>query len=74
MRALLCHCRSHLEARDDRALAEVVRKHVMLKHPALRPTHEQVWEIVLTRAYDFEVYDPEYAEAAAEEKIILEPY
>jgi hypothetical protein len=27
----------------------------------VRPTYEQVWEIVSTRAYDFEVYDPEYA-------------
>lgn len=74
MRALLCHCRSHLEARDDRALAEVVRKHLMLEHPALGPTHEQAWEIVLTRAFDFEVHDPEYTEATAEEEIILEPH
>jgi len=73
MRALLCHCREHLEARDDRALAEVVRKHLMLEHPTLVPTQEQAWEIVHTRAYDFEVYDPEYAEATAEE-MVLEPY
>ncbi len=66
MRALLCHCRSHLEARDDQALAEVVRKHLMSDHPSLAPTQEQAWEIVRTRAYDFEVYDPGYAEATAE--------
>jgi hypothetical protein len=28
---------------------------------ALRPTDEQVWEIVHSRAYTFEIYDPEYA-------------
>jgi hypothetical protein len=28
----------------------------------LWPTDEHVWEIVHTRAYDFELYDPEYAE------------
>ena len=61
MRALLCHCRTHLEASEDSALAEEVREHLMRKHQALRPTDEQVWEIVRTRAYTFEVYDPEYA-------------
>jgi hypothetical protein len=74
MRALLCHCRGHLEARDDRALAEVVRKHLMLEHPGLRPTQEQAWEIVRTRAYDFEVHDPDYAEVTADDEMVLEPY
>ena len=64
MRALLCHCRTHLEASDDTALAEEVREHLLRDHAALRPTDEQVWEIVSTRAYDFEVYDPEYAEVS----------
>jgi hypothetical protein len=73
MRALLCHCREHLEARNDRALVEVVRKHLMLEHPTLVPTQEQAWEIVRTRAYDFEIYDPEYAWATTEE-MVLEPY
>lgn len=73
MRALLCNCREHLEARDDRALAEVVRKHLMLEHPTLVPSQEQAWEIVCTRAYDFEVYDPEYSWATAEE-MVHEPY
>ena len=66
MRALLCHCRCHLEARDDRALAEVVRKHLMLEHPALAPTQEQAKEIVRTGAYNYEVYDPRYAEVILE--------
>jgi hypothetical protein len=61
MRALLCHCRTHLEAEDDQALAEEVREHLVRDHPDLRATDEQVWEIVSTRAYDFEVYDPQYA-------------
>jgi len=66
MRALLCHCRTHLEAEDDPALADEVREHLVRDHPDLRPTDEQVWEIVSTRAYDFEVYDPHYAEASIE--------
>jgi len=57
----LCHCRTHLEAKDDPALAEEVREHVVREHSALRPTDEQVWEIISARAYDFEVFDPEYA-------------
>jgi hypothetical protein len=61
MRALLCHCRTHLEASEDSALAEVVREHLLRDHPTLRPTDDEVWEIVRTRAYTFEVYDPEYA-------------
>ena len=54
MRALLCHCRTHLQARDDLALAEEVREHMMRDHPnlLLRPTYERVWEIISTRAYD----------------------
>jgi Protein of unknown function (DUF1059) len=62
MRALLCHCRTHLEAKDDTDLAEEVREHLLRDHGALRPTDERVREIVHTRAYDFEVYDPQYAE------------
>jgi hypothetical protein len=62
MRALLCHCRTHLEATDDQALIEAVRDHLVRDHQSLRPTDEQVWEIVETRAYDFEIFDPGYAE------------
>jgi hypothetical protein len=43
MRALLCHCRTHLQAKDDPALAEEVREHMMRDHPNLRPTYERVW-------------------------------
>lgn len=74
MRALLCHCREHLEAADDRALADVVRKHLMLEHLTLAPSQEQAWEIVSTRAYDFEVYDPEYYAEAIAEEVVREPY
>jgi hypothetical protein len=66
MRALLCHCRTHLEAEDDPALADEVREHLVQDHPGLEPTDEQVWEIVSTRAYDYAVYDPEYAEVSIE--------
>ena len=41
MRALLCHCRTHLEASDDPALGELVRER---EHHALRPTEEQLWK------------------------------
>ena len=61
MRALLCHCRTHLEAKDDEALAEEVKEHLLREHPALRPTDQQLLEIVTTRAYNFEVFDPQYA-------------
>jgi hypothetical protein len=55
-----------LEAKDDPSLAEEVREHLVRDHPDLRPTDEQVWEIgeiVSTRAYDFEIFDPQYARA-----------
>jgi hypothetical protein len=52
-----------LEAKDDPSLAEEVRELLMRDHPDLRPTDEQVWEIVSTPAYDFEVFDPQYARA-----------
>ena len=54
MRALLCHCRQHLEAEDDDALYGVVRDHLIRDHPAIPPTDEQVAEIVTTRAYNLE--------------------
>jgi hypothetical protein len=58
MRALLCHCREHLEAEDNEALYAVVREHLILKHPAIEPSDEQVEEIVSTRAYDLEYAYP----------------
>jgi hypothetical protein len=75
MRALLCHCRQHLEAEDDQALSGVVRDHLMREHPAIPPTYEQVDEIVTTRAYDFE-YVLVYASDTAfeEEEFGPDPY
>jgi hypothetical protein len=69
MRALLCHCRGHLEARDDRALAEEVRKHLMREHPALASSDEQVQEIVRTRAYNLQ-----YALVTPDEELVYDPY
>jgi hypothetical protein len=54
MRALLCHCRLHLEAEDDETLLGLVREHLIREHPAIPPTDEQVMEIVSTRAYNLE--------------------
>jgi len=54
MRALLCHCRQHLEAENDAALCAVVREHLIVMHPNLEPSRDQVEEIVATRAYDLE--------------------
>jgi hypothetical protein len=68
MRALLCHCRHHLEA-DDEALCTVVIEHLISRHPALAPSEEQVQELVWSRAYDLE-----YAEVHAEEELAFEPY
>ena len=61
MRALLCHCRQHLEAEDDEALCAVVREHLILKHPAIEASEDQVEEIISTRAYDLE-YSYPYAD------------
>jgi hypothetical protein len=75
MRALLCHCRYHLEAEDDEALFGKVREHLIREHPALPSTDEQVWEIVFTRAYDLE-YAEKYADGVGpeEEEFGPEPY
>jgi hypothetical protein len=54
MRALLYHCRHHLEAEDDETFLGLVREHLVREHPAIPPTDEQVAEMVATRAYDFE--------------------
>ena len=69
MRALLCHCHQHLEAEDDEALCAVVREHLILGHPALEPSDEQVKEIVSTRAYDLE-----YRDVGTNQELIFEPY
>jgi hypothetical protein len=47
-------------------VAEVLKGHLLRDHPSLRPTDEQVWEIVQTRSDDFEVFNPRYAEVILE--------
>jgi hypothetical protein len=69
MRALLCHCRQHLEAEDDDALCAVVREHLILRHPNLEASGDQVEEIVATRAYDLE-----YKEVYPDVEFVVEPY
>ena len=77
MRALLCHCRQHLEARDDDALYGLVRDHLIRDHPAIPPTDEQVAEIVTTRAYNLEyvlVYATDSAFEEEEEEFGPDPF
>ena len=74
MRALLCHCRHHLEAEDDEALFEQVRRHLIREHPAVPPTDEQVWEIVFTRAYDLEYAEVYAGDIGPDEDVGPEPY
>jgi hypothetical protein len=76
MRALLCHCRHHLEAADDEALFDVVRDHLIREHPAIVPTNGQVSEIVATRSYYLE-HAPVHAGSNAfeeEEEFGPDPY
>ena len=54
VRAVLCHCRRHLEADDEEALHVLVREHLEQEHPSIPPSYEQVEEIVSTRAYDLQ--------------------
>jgi len=54
VRAVLCHCRRHLEADDEEALHVLVREHLEQEHPSIPPSDEQVEEIVSTRAYDLQ--------------------
>ena len=54
VRAVLCHCRRRLEADDEEALRVMVRDHLTRDHASIRPTDEQVTEILSTRAYDIE--------------------
>jgi hypothetical protein len=61
MRALLRHSGTYHQAKDDLALAEEVREHLLREHPGLKPTDEQLWDTVHRRAYSsLEVYDPQY--------------
>lgn len=74
MRALLCHCRHHLEAEDDEALRASVRDHLISKHPAIPPTDEQLREIVATRAYNLEYVEVYVGPVDAKEDSDFEPY
>jgi hypothetical protein len=75
VRALLCHCRHHLEAEDDETLLGLVREHLIREHPTIPPTDEQVEEIVNTCAYDLN-YAHAYTGSfdAAEEEFSIDPY
>ena len=54
VRAVLCHCRQHLEADSEEALHVLVREHLEREHPSIPPSNEQVREIISTRAYDLQ--------------------
>jgi hypothetical protein len=71
MRALLCHCRRHLQTQDDEALRAVVREHLTHEHPALEPSDEQVEEIFTTRAYDL-VYVGPFVDG--QEESVFDPF
>jgi hypothetical protein len=74
MRALLCHCRHHLEAEDDEALLGVVRDHLIQEHPAIVPTDEWVIEVVATRSYYLEYAPVDVGSNAFEEEFSPDPY
>ena len=74
MRAMLCHCRSRLEADDEEALRTLVREHLRRDHPSIPPTDEQVSEIVSTRAYDLEYAEVYAGDAELEGGFGPEPY
>jgi hypothetical protein len=75
VRALLCHCRHHLEAEDDGALFAFVRDHLIQEHPALPLTDEQVSEMVATRSYYLEYQLVDVGGTGSEEETFgPEPY
>ena len=77
MRALLCHCRHHLEAQDDEELFAFVRDHLIQEHPAIAATDEQVSEILTTRSYSYLEYAPGHRSGSAfeeEEEFGPDPY
>ena len=55
MRAMLCHCRVHLEATNDEALLDLLQQHVIRAHPVVSPTEEQLRGVVAARAYELEL-------------------
>jgi predicted small metal-binding protein len=54
MRALLCGCGKHLEARDDKGLAGRFREHLRREHPSIILHDDHIETIVSERAYDYE--------------------
>ena len=77
MRALLCHCRCHLEAQIHEALFGIVRDHLIQEHPAIAPTDEQLSEIVAARSYNYLEYAPVHVSGSAfeeEEEFGPDPY
>ena len=76
MRALLCHCRRHLEAQDDEELFGFVRDHLIQEHHAIPATDEQVSEILTTLSYSYLEYAPGDMSGSAfeEEEFGPDPY
>ena len=73
MRALLGHCRHHLEAQDDEELFGFVRDHLIQEHPAIPATDEQASVIVTTRSYSSLEYAPGYMSGSAFEEKVFGP-
>ena len=74
IRAVLCHCRRHLEADDEEALHVLVREHLEQEHPSIPPSDEQVKEIVSTRAYDLQYAELHVGSGGMSEVFGPEPY
>jgi hypothetical protein len=74
VRAVLCHCRQHLEADDEEALHVLVREHLEREHPSIPPSDEQVEEIVSTRAYDLQYAELYVGRDGIAEDFGPEPY
>jgi hypothetical protein len=73
MRALLCHCRHHLEAEDDDALCVAVREHLIWSLPNNRcsrssrpaPTTSSTPRKTLERSWPSNPTNPLYCRPAA---------
>lgn len=74
VRAVLCHCRRHLEADDEEALRILIREHLEQEHPSIPPSDEQVREIVSTRAYDLQYAELYVGSDGMAEDFGPEPY
>jgi hypothetical protein len=74
VRAVLCHCRQHLEADCEKALQILVREHLMREHSSIPPTDKQVQELVSTRAYDVQYVEVHVGRDGMAEDFGPEPY